>query len=58
MAMEDTLYIRDFPIETSISSGFPLATFLPEGIPFDENYRRTKTKSENHTKTIGKIGKS
>ena len=27
MAMESTLFIGDFPIETTISSGFPIATF-------------------------------
>jgi hypothetical protein len=27
MAMENTLFIGDFPIETLISSGFPIATF-------------------------------
>ena len=27
MAMEDTVYIGDFPIESPISSGFPIATF-------------------------------
>ena len=27
MAMENTLFIGDFPIETPISSGFPIAAF-------------------------------
>ena len=27
MAMENTLFIGDFPIETAISSGFPIAMF-------------------------------
>jgi hypothetical protein len=27
MAMENALFIGEFPIETPISSGFPLATF-------------------------------
>ena len=31
MAMENALFIGDFPIETPISSGFPIAIWLPEG---------------------------
>ena len=31
MAIEDTLFIDDFPLETPISSGFPIATFDDTG---------------------------